>query len=164
MLLFRVFLFWLYAKTFVFDTRILVSNAWGFSPLECDSYFNHKCLNVLYPLCFMFRFYRLSFSILLLGHVTEFYWVYFSPPMTSFLDLSFYYFTLGSMFPFTNFCVFVSPLFSHQVHTKWFYIPAVSDFGIRENSIKIKSIFLLPYVSMNVLALSGRIYIRVQYQ
>ena len=90
--------------------------------------------------------------------------VYSSPPMSSFMDLSFYYFTLGSMFPFANFCVFVSPLFSHQVHTKWFYIPAFSDFGIRENSIKIKSIFLPPYVFMNVLALSGRIYIRVQYQ
>ena len=105
MLHLRAFLFWLCAKTFVFDTCIFVSNTRGINPHECDSFFNHKCLNVLYP-------------------------------------------------------------FFYKVHNKYpgFYIPAVSSFGIRENSIKIKSMFLLPYVSMNVLALSGGISIRVQYQ
>ena len=79
-------------------------------------------------------------------------------------------------------CLFVSVsfMFAHMVHTKvhnkyylntyfalsytGFCIPPVSGFGIREISIKIKSMFLLPYVFMNVLTLSGGISIRVQFQ
>ena len=84
------------------------------------------------------------------------------------------------IYPFVS----VSFMFAHVVHTKFFYkvhnkyylnayfalsytgvcIPPVSGFGIREISIKIKSMFLLPYVFMNVLALSGGISIRVQFQ
>ena len=148
-------------------SNLIMDNAHGPKVWLCAKFYlltAHLCtLTCFLSFITVYRFFSINHTCVLNKKQVK-CGVYSTPPKPLFLDLSFYYFILGTIFPFANLFVSVSFLLSHQIHTKLFHKPAVSGFGIREYSIKVKSMFLLPYVSMNVLALSEEISISVQYQ